>query len=157
MQKKRSNWTIFKFFLTGVIGTIVFYLLYLLFYNTLLGYKFFTEYYFYYSTVAWITSYMISILIQHFLHRKLVFNDAKNSSYFKSLLLTYIAYILSMILSAILNDILIYNFEFNFQLSCIITIIITGLGNYFIIEKFITLTSKNSKKNNNKSQIITEP
>ena|SRR3989338_6003053 len=129
--KKMFNMEFIKFLISGAIGTCIFYGMY----EGL--YKFLPQFG---STLSWVVSYVISICFQHFLHSKLVFNnwDALkpifSARYNKSLIGTYLAYMLSLLLSPAITFLLDF-LHVNYRLSFLITLNLTGVINYFTVKK----------------------
>ncbi len=85
------------------------------------------------ATLAWIISYVASILWQHALHRYIAFGA--HGSYLRSLIWTYISYTLSIILSSIINHILVSYLSFDHRISFNLTLAITGVINFFTLKK----------------------
>eukprot|EP01038_Epipyxis_sp_PR26KG_P010903 gene10903-14635_t len=85
------------------------------------------------TTVCWTGSYIISIWVRHLSHRMLVFGDYEGS-YLQSLFRTYFTYSSSIVISMITNHILVkYLFFTHFQ-AWIITMLWTGIYNYFMLK-----------------------
>ena len=135
-------YTMSKFTTTGIIATIVFYLFYTGIYTFLWCVVELPETYIYNATVAWVVSYLLSISFQHFMQRNLVFTDkdgnpTDNNSYIKSLLMTYVAYMIGLVFSAFLNEYFIYKMGINITVSWAMTLIITGFINYAAVKKIM--------------------
>ncbi len=93
------------------------------------------------ATVCWTTSYVLSIAIRHSSHRLIVFGEYEGT-YWNSLGRTYAAYSSSIILSILTNNLLANSMGFSHRAAWIITMLWTGIYNYFIL--------KNSWKSANK-------
>jgi len=85
------------------------------------------------STVCWTLSYIISIVIRHSSHRLLVFGDYEGS-YCYSLAKTYLTYSSSIIISMISNHFIVTLFAFSHRDAWLITMIWTGILNYFMLK-----------------------
>lgn len=84
------------------------------------------------STVAWTSSYALSILWQHALHRYLVFG--RQSPYLSSLLWTYLSYALSIVLSAVVQHVLLAWLGLHHRLAFGLTLVITGVINFHTVK-----------------------
>ena len=116
------------FVISGVIGTILFYILYEFLYRILT----FEEYK---STICWCISYLLSIAWQHKLHLVIVFPNKKINNYFYSLFKTYLVYSFSLILSTFISfcfDLI----HLEHTVSWVLTLTITGFLNYFTVKDY---------------------
>lgn len=113
------------FVLSSTIGTLLFYMLYTLLYMTL---PFQTLK----PTVCWMLGYLFSIWWQHALHRWLVFRFAV--PYWKSLLKTYLVYLVSFFLSSCLNVIMVDYMHMEHRAAWLLGLIFTGILSYFSIK-----------------------
>jgi len=85
------------------------------------------------ATVCWTLSYTLSIIVRHSSHRILVFGDFEGS-YCYSLAKTYLTYSSSIIISMFSNHIIVTVLGFNHRDAWIITMIWTGIYNYFMLK-----------------------
>ena len=85
-------------------------------------------------TVCWTVSYILSIVLRHSSHRLIVFGEFEGS-YFYSLSKTFGAYAASIILSVTTNHILSTYFAVAHRDAWILTMLWTGLFNYFMLKK----------------------
>lgn len=85
-------------------------------------------------TVCWTVSYVLSIVVRHFSHRILVFGDYEGT-YWQSLIRTFGAYSGSIILSIFTNSMLTDYLKVGHRNAWIITMIWTGIFNYFMLKK----------------------
>lgn len=85
------------------------------------------------ATVCWTVGYTLSIIIRHTSHRILVFGDY-DGSYCSSLGRTYLAYSASIVLSMISNHYIIDILKLSHRDAWIITMLWTGLLNYFLLK-----------------------
>ena len=83
------------------------------------------------SSLAWTSSYALSILWQHALHRYLVFGTA--APYLRSLVWTYLSYALSIVLSSVLNHALVSYIGVNHRVSFALTLVNTGVLNFYTV------------------------
>jgi hypothetical protein len=84
------------------------------------------------STLAWTSSYLLSILWQHSLHRHLVFGTS--SPYLSSLVWTYVSYSISIVLSSIFSYIFVSLLGVHHRIAFGLTLAITGVINYFTLK-----------------------
>ena len=116
-----------RFQISGLIGTVLFYFLYRLVIDVLsVG-----------PTLAWLLSYMASNWWQFELHSRIVFlnRHTMQNTYFKKLGGTYLMYSVSMGLSTVLHAFLMNMLGFAETLSWVLTLVSTGLLNYFTVSK----------------------
>ena len=85
------------------------------------------------ATVCWTLSYIISIVFRHYSHKMLVFGDYEGS-YWSSLGRMYATYAASIILSMFTNKFLVNNFFFSHRTAWIVTMLWTGILNYFLLK-----------------------
>ena len=85
------------------------------------------------ATVCWTLSYILSIWVRHFSHRILVFGDYEGT-YLSSLTRTYLTYSSSIVISMITNHLLVSYLLFSHRQAWIITMLWTGLYNYFMLK-----------------------
>lgn len=109
------------FNVSGLIGTGLFYALYEALFSVYPS-----------ASNCWALSYMISIIWQHALHRYLVFGGSGN--YWSTLLWSYVVYSASIILSTVCIQILVEYLSFGHQLAWIISLLFTGVINYFAVK-----------------------
>ena len=96
------------------------------------------------STVAWTSSYALSILWQHALHRYLVFGS--QSPYLSSLLWTYLSYALSIVLSAVVQHALLAWLGLHHRLAFGLTLVITGVVNFHTVKGAFQAPDQTSAK-----------
>lgn len=84
------------------------------------------------ATICWTASYTLSIFVRHFSHRLLVFGEYEGS-YCMSLGRTYLTYSSSIMISMITNHLLVEFLQFAHQHAWIVTMIWTGIYNYFML------------------------
>ena len=118
--------TALLFNLSGFLGTLLFYGMYQLLFTVL---PLETRK----ATVSWTLSYICSIVWQHALHRWMVFGS--KSSYWTSLGMTYLCYSVSIVLSSLFTDILVQQLHIHHQVAWILTLVATGLLNFFTLRK----------------------
>jgi len=123
-----------RFAISGLIGTVLFYLLYKLVFI-------FNPIEWHHAAVSWTISYLCSIIWQHWLHQTLVFYTARGSSsmtsYLKELGLTYVSYSAGIVLSHFTMVLLVDILQFDYQLAWLFTLSFTGVVNYV----FLSLTA----------------
>jgi len=85
------------------------------------------------ATICWTLSYTLSIIVRHTSHRFLVFGDFEGS-YCYSLAKTYLTYSSSIIISMISNHIIVEILLFSHRDAWIITMLWTGIYNYFMLK-----------------------
>ncbi len=143
LPSKESMMDFLRFQLSGIIGTLVFYLIYE-FFNLLSVAT--------HPTTAWFFSYLCSIFFQFELHRLIVFRhweeqksqqtilplgpvtpSTKSSkpSYLSQLLQCYLLYSISLVLSTVLNYVMISLFGFHHRLTWFFSLVLCGIINYF--------------------------
>lgn len=85
------------------------------------------------ATVCWTLSYVLSITLRHTTHRFIVFGEYEGT-YWASLSRTYLAYSSSIVLSIVTNHMLINMAHFSHKEAWIITMLWTGIFNYFVLK-----------------------
>ena len=85
------------------------------------------------ATVCWTISYTLSITLRHSSHRLLVFGEFEGT-YCSSLLRTYMTYSTSIVVSMITNHVLCSFLNFSHQFAWIVTMLWTGIYNYFALK-----------------------
>lgn len=95
------------------------------------------------ATICWTLSYTISIMIRHFSHKYIVFGEY-DGTYCTSLGRIYLTYSSSIVLSMIANHCFISYFLLSHKQAWLITMLWTGLYNYFMLKK-----NWGGKSNNN--------
>ena len=119
-----------RFFVSGCIGTVLFYGLYETIHWILpadLPLK---------MALCWTLSYLCSIAWQHKLHCVIVFYDSPIKSYWQSLGRFYVVYSLSLVLSSLLT-VVFDVIGLQYQISWVLTLLVTGLINYFTVRDFV--------------------
>ncbi len=110
-------------------------------------------------TVCWTLSYIITICIRHYSHSMIVFGEY-SGTYCSSLMRTYAAYSSSIVISVITNHILTSYFFFTHKQAWIITMLWTGIYNYFMLKKTwkagATELADGNSGNNSKSESSSE-
>jgi hypothetical protein len=84
------------------------------------------------TTMCWTVSYTASVIVRHFSHRLLVFGEYEGS-YCSSLCRTYLTYASSIVMSMVTNHFIVSFLEFNHINAWIITMLWTGVYNYFML------------------------
>lgn len=92
-------------------------------------------------TICWTIGFILSIVFRHTFHRYLVFGNYVGG-YYSSLLRMYAAYSIIILLSTIFHYIIHRLFPIHFVFIFIITLIWTGVVNYFILKKIWSFTGK---------------
>lgn len=85
-------------------------------------------------SVCWAIGFIISIIFRHTFHRYLVFGNYVGG-YYWSLLRMYTAYSIIIILSTLFNYVVNRIFAIHFIFIFILTLLWTGIANYFILKK----------------------
>ena len=99
-------------------------------------------------SVSFFIAYLISIWLQHFLHSVLVYGWVQ--SYWSGLFSTYTGYSLALVLSTPINYVLVEYIKLGASGAWLGTLIITGIGNYFLLS---LLMKKDSKVANKKDKV----
>lgn len=84
-------------------------------------------------TLCWVIGFLCSIPCRHVSHRWLVFGDYVNG-YYRSLARMYAAYSVIIVLSTLFNAVLSASTKLPVTASWILTLLWTGLANYFILK-----------------------
>mmetsp|Transcript_3247 Transcript_3247/g.4632 ORF Transcript_3247/g.4632 Transcript_3247/m.4632 type:complete len:162 (+) Transcript_3247:51-536(+) len=84
-------------------------------------------------TVCWTCSYIMSIMIRHYSHRILVFGEYEGS-YCSSITRCYATYSSSIVMSLIMNHVIVTYFYFTHIQAWVITMLWTGIFNYFMLK-----------------------
>lgn len=87
----------------------------------------------YRATVCWGVSYTLSIVVRHFFHRFVVFGEYEGT-YGASLIRTYATYSSSIVISVVSNYIIVDVFKVPHVVAWIITMLWTGIYNYFMLK-----------------------
>lgn len=106
------------------------------------------------ATVCWTLSYSISIFIRHYSHRIIVFGDYEGS-YCNSLTRTYLTYSSSIVLSMICNHLLVRFGHLTHRDAWIVTMIWTGVYNYFLLKANWGAKAKDSEVKDKPVVLIT--
>ena len=113
-----------RFFISGGIGSYLFYLLNELILKTVsIPYQ--------PITVAFFIAYFISIFLQYFLHTYLVFGPG--GDFIKGVISCYAGYSTALFSSAPINYGLVNYLNFNASQAWLGSLIITGVANYFLL------------------------
>ncbi len=100
------------------------------------------------TTICWTLSYILSIAVRHSSHRVLVFGDYEGT-YWSSLLKTYATYSSSIVLSMVTNHLIVSFIGLSHKQAWIITMLWTGLYNYFLLKS--SWRTANKDKDNSSS------
>lgn len=103
------------------------------------------------STVCWTISYSLSIIFRHSSHRYIVFGDFEGT-YCTSLGRTYMAYAASILLSMVANHFIVDIFKISHAHAWLVTMIWTGIVNYFILRASWKPKSKDERIVDSKSK-----
>jgi putative flippase GtrA len=95
------------------------------------------------GTACWAIGFVLSIPCRHTSHRYLVFGDYVGG-YRKSLLRMYMGYSVIIILSTLFNLIMSHLFHLPMSVLWIVTLLWTGIANYFILKYFWSYGSSSS-------------
>jgi hypothetical protein len=85
------------------------------------------------ATICWTLSYALSIIVRHSSHRLLVFGEFEGS-YCGSLARTYMAYSSSIVISMLTNHLLVNLLGFSHRTAWIVTLLWTGIYNFFMLK-----------------------
>eukprot|EP00825_Cyclidium_porcatum_P032275 TRINITY_DN3452_c0_g1_i1.p2 TRINITY_DN3452_c0_g1~~TRINITY_DN3452_c0_g1_i1.p2 ORF type:complete len:156 (+),score=13.81 TRINITY_DN3452_c0_g1_i1:317-784(+) len=131
-----------KYFVSGILGNVILFALdhMILFINPFKWQK---------ETVAWALSYIIDIFIQFLLHEILVYGSQSNRC--KALIGCYISYATAIILSIIINSFFINQMKYSNNLAWLLTLTITAVVNYFLVNFFMKKENTISKQSNPKN------
>lgn len=89
------------------------------------------------ASICWAVSFFLSIVFRHTSHRYLVFGDYVGG-YRKSLLRMYAAYSIIIVLSTLFNILMVQMASISHYLAWILTLLWTGIANYFILKRIWT-------------------
>jgi putative flippase GtrA len=95
------------------------------------------------GTACWAIGFILSIPCRHTSHRYLVFGDYVGG-YRKSLLRMYMGYSVIIILSTLFNLVMSHLFHLPMSILWIVTLLWTGIANYFILKYFWSYGSSSS-------------
>jgi len=85
-------------------------------------------------STCWLISFSLSIIPRHSSHRYLVFGKY-NGSYWKSLQKMYFGYSFSIVISTLFNKYMIQMWQISHYFAWLITLLWTGVVNFFILKK----------------------
>jgi len=108
------------------------------------------------ATVCWTLSYIFSIFIRHYSHRMLVFGEY-DGTYCSSLTRTYLSYSSSIVLSMFTNHLLVTGFDFTHRQAWVITMLWTGIYNYFMLKASWRITPREGTVDQDKEKDKTSP
>lgn len=94
-------------------------------------------------TICWTLSYIISIWLRHSSHRVLVFGEFEGT-YCASLTKTYFTYSSSIVISMVTNHFIVEFLHFSHRDAWIITMLWTGIVNYFLLKASWRTKAKDS-------------
>ena len=97
------------------------------------------------ATICWTVSYTISIFIRHYSHRIIVFGEYEGS-YCSSLARTYLTYSSSIVISMVCNHLLVNYAGLQHREAWIVTMLWTGIYNYFMLKASWNSKSKTEPK-----------
>lgn len=97
------------------------------------------------ASMCWAASFGISILFRHTTHRYLVFGDYVGG-YYKSLGRMYAGYSIIIVLSTLFNIVMTKYIQVPHAYAWIITLLWTGIVNYFILKKLWSFGGNGSHK-----------
>ncbi len=117
-----------RFGLVGLVGVVVGFGIYEAVYRMAVAID-------YRETVAWATSYLIGVSIQHFMHRTMVFKGV-TTSYWGSLGRTYLIYGTGAALAGYLNFVLVDSTAWNHRIIWLATMGFVSLINYVALKVF---------------------
>lgn len=117
-----------RFGLAGLVGVAVGYGIYELVYRVAVTVN-------HRETIAWATSYLIGVAIQHFMHRTMVFKAVK-TSYWGSLGRTYVIYGTGAAVAGYLNFVLVDFTSWNHRIIWLATTGFVSIINYVALKMF---------------------
>ena len=111
-------------------------------------------------STCWALSFSMSIAIRHSFHRYLVFG-AYQGGYYRSLGRMYLGYSIIIAISTVFNIYMTKVFLLSHYLAWVITLLWTGIVNYFILKKLWSFngnksSSSSNNNNNNKNNSISK-
>merc|ERR1712008_477015 len=98
---------------------------------------------------CWALGFTISIIFRHTSHRYLLFGDYVGG-YWKSLMRMYAGYSIIIVISTLFNVIMTKVFQLHHYVAWIITLLWTGIVNYFILNKVWTFDSSDNGRSDAK-------
>jgi len=125
------------FMVSGIVCDVVQFILYILLYYCL-----FKD-----ASLCWMLSFFASVLFRHTSHRYLVFGDYVGG-YYSSLGKMYIGYSIIIVLSTIFNLVMTKYVKVQHMIAWFITLLWTGIVNYFILKKIWSLGGNNNSNQN---------
>jgi putative flippase GtrA len=105
------------------------------------------------ASMCWALSFAISIVFRHTTHRYLVFGDYVGG-YYKSLGRMYAGYSIIIVLSTIFNVIMTKYIQVPHAYAWIITLLWTGIVNYFILKKLWSFGGSSSKQEQEQELVL---
>jgi putative flippase GtrA len=102
------------------------------------------------ASLCWALGFGLSVVFRHTTHRYLVFGDYVGG-YWASLGRMYAGYSIIIVLSTIFNVIMTRYAKFPHYVAWIITMLWTGIVNYFILKKLWSFGGKPAKREGSKS------
>lgn len=93
------------------------------------------------ASLCWILGFVLSIVFRHTTHRYLVFGDYVGG-YWKSLSRMYAGYSVTIFLSTVFNFIMARYIQFPHYVAWIVTLLWTGVVNYFILKRLWSFGEK---------------
>jgi putative flippase GtrA len=101
-------------------------------------------------SLCWALGFGISVSFRHTTHRYLVFGDYVGG-YWASLGRMYAGYSIIIVLSTLFNFVMTRNAHLSHYIAWVITLLWTGIVNYFILKKLWTVGGKEKSKENSPS------
>jgi putative flippase GtrA len=119
-----------RFQISGLIGSILFFIMYEILFMMVQQHK-------HGSVISWLVAYMASIWWQFELHRWIVYGKDRIRDYWAALRTTFAVYSISLVISTILNYVLTSILVLHFRTAWIITMIVIGVFNYFMMRAML--------------------
>jgi len=104
-------------------------------------------------SLCWILSFGISIIARHTSHRYLVFGDYVGG-YWKSLSRMYAGYSIIIVISTVFNIVMTRDLHLSHYMAWVITLLWTGIVNYFILKYLWTYGGSSSDEGGGGSNVI---
>lgn len=104
------------------------------------------------ASMCWALSFGSTIVFRHTTHRYLVFGDYVGG-YWRSLGRMYAGYSIIIVLSTLFNIVITKKMDMPHVLAWIITMLWTGIVNYFILKKLWSFDGSSKKEDDNKNDI----
>lgn len=123
------------FMVSGILCDVVQFLIYIILYWMFKN-----------PTLCWMLSFFGSVIARHTSHRYLVFGDYVGG-YYRSLLKMYGGYSIIITLSTIFNFIMTKVLKFPHIMAWFVTLLWTGIANYFILKKIWSWGSNSNDRN----------